>query len=369
METDPGFDPENILTMKLSLGRDRFGDSVALEKLHLGLLPSIESLPGVRRAAVAVSLPLEPGWDLPFILNGRYDEGTGEGWGVAQYRGVSPNFLETMGIPILRGRSLATSDSSDAPTVVVINNTAAARFWPGEDPIGQQITIGPPEFPGVAPPRVIVGVVGDVKEAGLERQPPAILYVPLSQLPERWARGLDIMNLVVKTNLNPSGLAGSVEEKIRAHDSDLPVMNVQTMDQLVVRSVGSREFNMVLMGLFAGLALLLAAVGIYGVLSYMVSQRTHEIGVRMALGAERQHVLKLVVDELMPLVAAGLALGIVGALALNRVISSMLFGVSSTDPATFAGVCLLLAAVALVAGYLPARRATNVEPVVALRYE
>jgi predicted permease len=369
LDTDPGFEARDVLTMKLSLTESEYGNPVALENISRRLLQSIESLPGVRDAAVAMSLPFEMGWDLPFIIDGRYDEGTGEGWGVAQYRGVSPGFFESLGIQLQKGRAFQERDSSEAPSVVIINRAAVRRYWPDEDPIGRRITIGPPEFPDVAPPRTVIGVVGDVKERGLESQAPEIVYVPLSQLPERWASGLDVLDLVIKSDSDTDTLVRAVQDEIWAYDPGLPVMNVRSMEGLVARSVGSREFNTLLMTVFAGLALLLAAVGIYAVLSYIVGQRTHEIGLRMALGASRKDVMALVLGELMPVMFVGLCFGVGGALALNRFLSAVLFGVSSTDPTTFIGVSLALAAVALTAGYIPARRATQVEPITALRHE
>jgi predicted permease len=369
---DPGFDAQNVLTMKLPLAGSEYRSSADFERFERQLLPAIDGLPGVLGVAATGSLPMEPGPDLPFVIEGRYVEGTSEGVGNGQYRPISPRFFSTMGIPLLRGRDISDGDGAEASAVVIINETAALRYWPDEDPLGQRITIGPPAFADVGEPREVVGVVGDVREFGLDTDPPAILYVPMPQLPQRWANVV-IRNqplcLLVKAGVEPESLIHSIKEEVWTYDPYQPITAVAPIGRVVARSIGSYEFNMMLMGVFAGLALLLAAVGIYGVLSFIVGQRTHEIGIRMALGAEKRDLLKLVMGELTPVVGLGVTVGVAGALALNRLLSSMLFGVSSTDPTAFVGVSLGLIAVALVACYFPARRATRVEPIEALRYE
>ncbi|PYV89642.1 MAG: hypothetical protein DMG05_13150 [Acidobacteria bacterium] len=278
---------------------------------------------------------------------------------VSNDRIVSPNYFQAMGIPLLKGRYFTERDGSKAPAVVIINETTARRFWPDSDPIGRHL-IFKPERPKSCE---IVGVVADVKHSGLEAESGVELYRPCLQVP------LLLMGLVVRTTTDPLSGAAAVRSQVWAVDKDQPVYNIKTMEQYLSESVKPRRFNVLLLSLLAGIAVLLAAVGIYGVLGYTVTQRTHEIGIRMALGGEARDVLKLVVGQGMVLTLIGVGIGLAGAFALTRVLSSLLYGVTATDPATFVGVSLLLAGVALLACCIPARRATKVDPVEALRYE
>lgn len=372
IDIDPGIDPKSILTMKLPLSESEYDQPAAFEKIDRDLLPAIKRIPGVRTAAAATSLPLESGVEFAFTIEGRHVEGTYEGAGEGDYRAISPTFFQAMGIPLLRGRQFTDRDNSNAQGVVIINETAARRYWPDEDPLGRRITIGPPQFPEVKTSRVIVGVVGNVRARGLAREAPTILYAPLPQYPRHWAELLVKvlpLSLAVKGDIEQGHLRAAIQDRVWSYDAAQSITDVVSMEQIVSRSLGSPKFNMVLMSILAGLALLLATVGIYGVLSFLVGRRTGEIGIRMALGAQRRDVLRLVMGDISSVVAAGLLLGLAGALAVNRVLSSMLFGVSSSDPGTYIGVSLALAAVAFAASYLPARRATCIDPLEALRYE
>jgi predicted permease len=367
----PGFDTENVVTMKLPLS-PRYVRPEAWAEIDRNLLPKIQGIPGVQTAGFANSLPMGMGVDFEFIIEGRYAEGGEEGIGSGQYRAVSHQFFETMGISLARGRLFDERDSDGGVDVVVINEATANAYWPDTNPIGQRIQIGPPQFTDVNRTREVVGIVKNVKESGLANDAPRILYVPMSQLPQRWT-GIFVkalpLCLVVKADIESSGLVKSVEEAVWAYDPGQPVTTVRPMQSIVERSIGRQRFSMVLMGAFAGLILLLALVGVYGVLSHTVSQRAHEIGLRMALGARTRDVVKLVMKEISGVVLVGVLMGLAGAVALGRVLSSLLFGVGPHDPKTLLGaICALLLASA-VAAYLPARKAASIEPIRTLKYE
>jgi predicted permease len=369
---DPGFDPQNILTLKMPLSETKYEHSADLEAIHRVLLPSIEALPGVDAAGAATTLPMEIGIDFNFVIEGRTIEGMDEGVGNGQYRAVTPRFFQAMGIPLLRGRLFEAGDGTDAPDVVIINAAAAERYWPDEEPIGQEIRIGPPQFEDIKERKTVVGVVGDVKELGLEEEPPVLLYVPLSQMAERFSKlsvQLLPLRLVVKSDVESAGLVPAVEKAVWSYDPDQPVTGAIPMEQVVAKSIGPQKFSMTMMSVFAAVALLLALVGIYGVLSNIVAQCTHEIGVRIALGASKPRILTLVMKEMVWVVVVGIGIGLAGAFALGRLLSSLLFGVSPTDPVTLIGVTLSLVAAAFAAAHIPARKAASVEPIQTLRYE
>jgi len=364
----PGFDPNNVLTAALPVPGTRFSTPAAEARFCGQLLEQLRATPGVLSAALIDSLPLDGGGShQPIAVEGQPIVPMADQPEI-DVRVISPGYLNTMRIPLLRGRDLNDADVVGRPLVVLVSESVARRFWPNDNPIGKHVTL---TFSGRAA-REVVGVVGDVKEDSLgQTRPVEALYWPLSQMTaqpgETWrAFG---MSLAVRTSADPASAASAVTAAVHRVDSQLPVEHVVTMEGLVSASLFSQRFNVLLLGAFAGLALVLAAVGIYGVLSYTVRRRVREIGIRMALGASHSDVLRLVVTDGMKPILLGVALGLAAALALSRVVASLIFGVRATDPLTFAAVALLLVAVGLLATVLPAYRATRVEPVRILREE
>lgn len=353
---DPGFDSRRVVSMNLSLPSARYQERDQQGAFYKQLVERVQSIPGVDSAAVVNYLPLEGGHSCDGITIDNRPPFPPGAEPCAEHRRISPQYFQTMGIPLLKGRIFDDRDRSEAPQVAIIDDAMARRFWADYDPLGKRVTSH-----GVS--REIVGVVGSVSHFGLDRETLPFLYVPQIQDP------VGGHFLVVRTRSEPPGLLKSVRNVVGSMDPELPVYGVQTMEHLLYGSLAQARFRTLLLGLFAAVALLLAAVGVYGVIFYSVSERTHEMGVRMALGAGRGDVLKLVVKEGMGLAATGVVLGMIGALALTRLLSSLLFEVSPTDPVTFAIVTLVLTGTALLASYVPARRASRVEPVVALRYE
>jgi len=269
-----------------------------------------------------------------------------------------------MGIPLLKGRDFTSAENPESPGVIIVNQAFAKRFFPNEEALGKRIKPGISVFDDKDPVmREIVGIVGDVKHRSLSTEVRPAFYVPQAQVP------FDSMIVTVKTVGNAPSILGSVQNEVRQMDKDLPVFGIKSLDEYVADSVATPRFNTTLLTLFASVALILTVVGLYGVMSYSVAQRTNEIGIRMALGAQARDVLSLIVGQGLKMVLIGLAIGLAGAFALTRVMASLLFGVGTKDPLTFAGVAGVLALVALLACYLPARRATKVDPIVALRYE
>jgi predicted permease len=361
-QVSPGFEPRGVLAMMVSLPANKYADPVQRAAFERQMLEQVRALPGVKSAATITTLPMS-GFNQSgsFGIEGKptprgQDSPHGDRWM------ASDDYFKTMGVPLVRGRFFDAHDTIDAPWVAIIDDAMARKYWPGEDPIGKRIAFeGTPQQPHW---REVVGIVGHVKNQGLEGESRAQYYIPYAQ-----NSGSPNLFVVVRTEGDPVSLAPSVRGAIAGVDRDLPVYRVATMERMVADSLAQRRFSMFLLGVFAFIALVLAVVGLYGVMSYGVAQRTHEIGLRMALGAQAGDILKMVVGQGLVLVAVGLAAGLLGALALTRAMSSLLYGVSSTDPLTYAGIALLLATVALIASYIPARRATKVDPMVALRYE
>ena len=361
---DPGFKPEQALTFDLTLPDVRYVEDEQRVAFYDQLLPKLRALPGVRSASAVLGLPLS-GLDLiiSFAVEGRPPVPPSQ-QPAMQVRVATPDYFGSVGIPIKRGRGFTEDDRAESTKVVVITEAAARQYFPNEDPIGKTIRLGWGR--GAGRPRAggeVVGIVGDVKDAGLNEPEPPQIYLPYRQWP------ITFMTVVMKTSVPPASLVDAARAQVLSVDPNLPLSQVDTLEGIVARSISQQRFYMALLAVFAAVALILAAIGIFGVLSYAVSQRTREIGIRMALGAQGRWVITLVVRQAMLLVGAGVLIGTGLSLFLSRTMKTMLFSITPTDPATFATVAAVLAAVALFASYLPARRATRVDPIVALRAE
>jgi putative ABC transport system permease protein len=377
---NPGFNSENALTMNISIPKQKYTDLNSWTTFYKQLLEKIRSIPGVEHVCIASGLPLAGGGSESSVFaEGQAKPEPGNAT-VGQFINVNDDYFRTMGIPLLKGRFFTEQDVEGAKPVAIIDETMAQKFWPNEDPIGKRFAFetralpnsqgqgtGQKEFDPLW--REVIGVVGHTKHYGLDAPSRVQMYVPYLQLSIYNRRTWPTMSIVVRTGSDPSNIISAVREQVASVDKNVPVTNIATFEQIYSRSISNRRFNMLLLGILAVIALVLASLGIYGVISYTVTQRTHEIGVRMALGAQQRDVLKLILGHGLKLTFLGLAIGLVAAFALTRLISSLLFGVSATDPLIFASISLLLAAVALIASYLPARRATKVDPMIALRYE
>ena len=353
---DPGFDPKNVLTLRVDLSRAKYDTPEKSSNFFGELEQRLGGLPGVETVGFITELPLsgQPN-DMPFAVEGRPPASPGQEFG-ADWRRVNQNYFKSLRIPLLRGRSFTEQDVQKSEKVMIVSQSLVDTAFPNEEALGKRLITGIR-----SEPYEIIGIVGDIRHRSLERQPYATMYFPTRQSGR--------MNLVIRTQNDPLSIVGGVRKEVQAIDPDQPISAIRPMNELVASSVAAPRYRTTLLALFAALAMILAATGIYGVMSYSVAQRTHEIGVRMALGARQLDVLKLVVRQGMLLTLVGVVLGLGAAYLLTRVMSSLLFGVTEKDPITFGVVAALLIAVSFLACFVPARRATKVDPLEALRYE
>jgi predicted permease len=355
----PGFNPQNVLTFDLTMTGRKYADKQLILNTYKQLWERLEHLPGVSASGGVTSLPLSQAFAwTPITVEGRTPL-PGEKFLNADERLVGGDYFQAMGIPLRRGRLFNEQDDISKPRVVLVDEYMAQQLWPGQDSVGKRIHIV--ELQSGDPWQTVVGVVGRVKQDTLDSDPRIAFYLPQTQFPTR------AMTVVLHSGSDPAGLVNADRNELRALDSDLPMYYVRSMRQRVDESLARRRFTMLLLGVFAGVALVLAAIGIYGVIAYLVSQSTREIGIRMALGATRRNILSMIVRHGMALALSGVAIGLAGAFLFTRLIRSLLFGVEATDPFTFVGISTLLAFIALLASYFPARRAAQIDPIVSLR--
>ena len=369
---NPGFETERVMTLRMSLTGDRFKAASAAAQVIRDGTERLAAIPGVEVAGASCCVPLQGGLGLPFTIVGRPLEGPFHGGG--SYTPISPTYFSAFRIPVVRGRAFTDADAGGTPGVAIINQAMAKQYWPDGDPLADRITIGGkalgPQFD--EPPRQIVGIVGDVRDGALSREPRPVMYVPWAQMSDLHARNLTSISplaWIVRTRVAPTSLTAAIQRELRQASGGVPAARPRTMDEVVARSTARQDFNMVLLTVFAAAALLLAAIGIYGLMAYSVEQRTQEIGIRVALGADAPTVRNMIVRQGMTVALIGVAIGLASAFGLARVVASFLYGVTARDPLVFAGVPILLAGVALVGVWLPAQRAARVDPATALRAE
>jgi putative ABC transport system permease protein len=368
-QVDPGINPHNVLTVRLDLPETEYQSAAATTSFVVALLEKVRAIPGVQAAGTVTVLPLTGGGpgsghrleDLPLT--------PGTVPPVLSSRWVSPGYFETLRIPVLQGRVFDRLDPTEVGREAVVSEATARRLWPGQSPLGKRLA---PDLGEPPPWYTVVGVVGNVSDAARQEAPVEAVYYPMQRKPGTEASAPSVprsFTLLVRATSGPLALVGQVRRAVWSLNPHVPLSNVRTMEEVAARSMVRTTFTMLLLVIAAMMALLLGAVGIYGVVSYVVSQRTREIGVRMALGAARRDIARLVLQEGLGLSLTGIAIGVLGALVLTRLMVVLLFNVSPTDPTTFAGVSVLLALIALLACYLPARRAASVQPLEAIRYE
>lgn len=369
---DPGFDTHNVLTMAMSISGDRFQKTASVAQVIRDGTERLKAVPGVVNATAACCLPLRTGFGMAFDIVGR-PKGTAPFTGGGGYFSVSWNYFDTFKIPLLRGRNFRQQDDGSAPGVIIINEALAKQYWPKGDPLQDRLQTGVGGGPAfVEPPRQIIGIVGDTRDAGPSVDPLPTMYFPVSQMPDgETALNSRVVPLwwAIRSNVDPHTLVGPASAALREASGGLPVAHIRTMDEILLRNTSRQQFNMMLLTVFGASGLLMAAIGIYGLLTYSVQQRTQELGIRMALGAQASNIRNMVIRQGMALTLTGVALGIAGAFWLTRFLQSFLFGVKASDPIAFIVTPLLLSGVALIAIWIPARRATCVDPITALRIE
>jgi len=359
---DAGFSPQHVLSARVSPAGANFKSDPDYISFYQRTVEKIGTVPGVIDVGLINTLPLDKGPTLGFRVEGR-PVTTPDKWSVVNFRNVTPNYFRAMSIPIVQGRSFTDRDNQSAPLTMIVNQALAEQNFPGENAIGKRITFGSTDKNLQPVWFEIVGVVANVRSLELREEPGPELY--FSTLQDPFAS----MSLVVRTTVEPESIAPAIRQAVAEVDHTVPVSKVQTMEHIVSTSVTQPRFNLFLIGLFSVIALLLSAAGIYGVTAYTVAQRTHELGIRLALGAQVGDVLRMIVGQGMAVIMVGVVLGLGAAFALLRLMKSWLFGISENDPLTFAAITIVLTLVALIACYIPARRATKVDPLVALKYE
>jgi putative ABC transport system permease protein len=364
-----GFDSRNLLSARMSLTSEKYNHNAQVWNFQRQVIDRVRQLPGVSSVASASATPLERGLNTVVFRHGAYTDDMHDML-LIEFRSISPEYFRTLAIPLLNGREFTDADSADSARVVVVNESLANSMWPGQNPIGKPLLAGEGS-PEQNKPREVVGVVADIKEIGLDQPPRATVYVPQPQVLDAFNAMTNYWfasSLLVRT-AGPVDVSGEITKIVAAVDPEEPVARIDAMNDVRARSISEQRFLMALMGIFAALALFLAAIGIFGVLSYQMSRRTREIGIRMALGATPRGVMSLILREVLLVVFAGVTIGLAAALGLTRFLASELFGVRPADPLTFVAVAVILTCVALFACYVPARRAMRVDPMVALRYE
>jgi putative ABC transport system permease protein len=349
-----------VLTFELSLPGSKYSDPGRIAALYHAALQRFQSIPGVQSAGVVETVPMDGAADSSAIRIPEHPAPSGKE-PIANYSIASPGYFSAIGTPILRGRDFLETDTAQSTPVTLINNAMAKKFWPGQNPIGKQVGLASTAFPLTT----IVGIVADVKQLSLREEPSPEMYVPYTQ---KVFPSMLIMHVVLRTKTDPSTLTRSVRQAIWSLDPDLPIAKASALATLVGNSIAGQRFSMLLLAMFGGLSLLLASIGMYGIISYYSMQRTREIGIRLALGAQPRSVFKMVLGQGARLAGLGVIIGLVTAVGVTRLMASVLYDIQATDPFTFAGVSVLLLGVALLASYLPARRAARIEPMNALRF-